>query len=102
MKTPLPEFPEDGAYTLLRMTTQQECRLKFSTKIDGHVYELSTRIIITPHFSYNENFIPQFRMSPQTFTNFAKQYSDGSRFSAGRPATGFSGTSRKFRRGRHH
>jgi hypothetical protein len=74
MKTPLPEFPEDGAYTLLRMTTQQECRLKFSTKIDGHVYELSTRIIITPHFSYDENFIPQFRMSPQTFTIFAKQY----------------------------
>jgi hypothetical protein len=74
MKTPLPEFPEDGAYTLLRMTTQQECRLQFSTKIDGLVYELSTRIIITPHFSYNENFIPQFRMSPQAFAIFAKQY----------------------------
>jgi hypothetical protein len=74
MKTPLPEFPEDGPYTLLRMTTQQERRLKFSAKIDGHVYEVSTRIIITPHFSYNDNFIPQFRMSPQTFTIFAKQY----------------------------
>jgi len=73
-KTPLPKFPEDGPYTLLRMTTQQECRLEFSTKIDGHAFALSTRIIITPHFSYNENFVPQFRMSPQTFTTFAKQY----------------------------
>ena len=73
-KTPLPKLPEDGPYTLLRMTTQQECRLEFSTKVDGHAYALSTRIIITPHFSYNENFILQFRMSPQIFMAFGKQY----------------------------
>jgi hypothetical protein len=73
-KTPLSKFPEDGPYTLLRMTTQQECRLHFSKTIDGHGYELSTRIIITPHFSYKENFIPQFRMNLQTFKAFAIQY----------------------------
>jgi hypothetical protein len=73
-KTPLPKFPEDGPYTLLRMTTQQECLLQFSTTIDGLAYSLSTRVVITPHFSYNENFMPQFRMSPQTFKTFAKRY----------------------------
>ena len=74
VKTPLPKLPEDGPYTLLRMTTQQECLLHFSTTIDGRAYSLSTRIVITPHFSYNENFIPQFRMSPQIYKTFAKQY----------------------------
>ena len=73
-KTPLPKFPEDGPYTLLRMTTQQECLLKFSTTIDGLAYSLPTRIVITPHFSYNENFMPQFRMSPQIYKDFAKRY----------------------------
>jgi hypothetical protein len=73
-QTPLPTLPEDGPFTLLRMTTQQECRLEFSTKIDAEEYTLSTRLIITPHFSYNENFVPQFRMSAQAFEAFEKQY----------------------------
>ena len=73
-KTPLPKFPEDGPYTLLRMTTQQECLLGFSTTIAGRTYSLSTRIVITPHFSYNENFMPQFRMSPQSYAAFEKQH----------------------------
>jgi hypothetical protein len=73
-KTALPKFPEDGPYTLLRMTTQEECLLQFSTTIDSQAYALSTRIIITPHFSYNENFMPQFRMAPQTYKAFAIQY----------------------------
>jgi len=71
---PLPVFPEDGPYTLLRMTTQQECLLKFSTKIGSHDYALSTRLVITPHFSYNVNFMPQFRMSPESFAALEKQY----------------------------
>ena len=73
-KTPLPKFPEDGPYTLLRTTTQQECLLQFSATIDGRTYSLSTRIVITPHFSYNENFMPQFRMSPQTYKILSRQY----------------------------
>ena len=79
-KAPLPAFPEDGPYTLLRMTTEQECRLKFSTKIGAEEYTLSTRLVITPHFSYNENFIPQFRMSPQSFEAFEQQYPPAAEF----------------------
>src|SRR5207245_6262465 len=73
-KTPLPTIPEDGPFTLLRMTTEQECRLEFSTKIRTEEYTLSTRLVITPHFSYNEDFVPQFRMSPQAFEAFEMRY----------------------------
>jgi hypothetical protein len=30
--------------------------------------------VITPHFSYNENFVPQFRMNPQAFEAFEVRY----------------------------
>ena len=73
-KAPLPTLPEDGPFTLLGMTTEQECRLEFSTKIGPEEYTLSTRLVITPHFSYNENFVPQFRMSPQAFEAFEMHY----------------------------
>ena len=61
---PIPTLPKDGPYTLLELTTKQDYRLVFSIEISGVKYELSTRLLITPHFSYNENFLPQFRMAP--------------------------------------
>jgi len=76
----LPALPEDGPYTLLRMTTQQECRLEFSTKIGTEEYALSTRLVITPHFSYAENFAPQFRVNPPAFGAFEKQYPQAAAF----------------------
>jgi hypothetical protein len=79
-KAPLPTLPEDGPFTLLRMTTEQECRLEFSTKIGGEEYALSTRLVITPHFSYSENFLPQFRLSPQAFDAFAQHYPRAAEF----------------------
>lgn len=66
-QVPLPSVPVDGPYTLLRLTADNDCRFTFSTQIDGLAYSLSTRVVITPHFSYNENFLPQFRMSPEAF-----------------------------------
>jgi hypothetical protein len=79
-KAPLPALPEDGPFTLLRMTTQEECRLEFSTKIDEQEYTLSTRLVITPHFSYKENFVPQFRMSGEAFEAFGKKYPPAAEF----------------------
>jgi hypothetical protein len=76
----LPTLPEDGPFTLLRMTTQQECRLEFSTNIGAEDYALSTRLVVTPHFSYGENFLPQFRMSPQAFDAFAQKYPRAAEF----------------------
>lgn len=68
---PIPNYPVDGPYTLLRMMTKNECRLEFKTKIDGLDYSLSTRLIVTPHFSFNANFLPQFRMSSEDLKKFA-------------------------------
>ncbi|HVG35308.1 MAG TPA: hypothetical protein VM911_19735 [Pyrinomonadaceae bacterium] len=66
----IPNYPVDGPYTLLRMMTQNECRLEFKTKIDGLSYSLSTRLVVTPHFSFSANFLPQFRMSSDDLKKF--------------------------------
>lgn len=77
---PLPKIPEDGPYTLMRQTIQNDCRLEFKTKIDGHKYSLSTRLVITPHFSYDENFLPQFRLSPDALKAFEAAQPDAAKF----------------------
>ncbi len=79
-QTALPAVPDDGPYTLLRLTASSDCRFEFSTTIDGLTYSLSVRIVITPHFSYNENFLPQFRMSPEAFAAFGPANPDASNF----------------------
>ncbi len=75
-KEPMPEYPEDGAFTLFKSTIDDNnpCYFKFSTEIDGRSYELTTRLIATPHFSYNTNFLPQFRMSPDDLKAFKANY----------------------------
>ncbi|MBO3696964.1 hypothetical protein [Roseivirga sp. E12] len=77
-KYPMPKYPKDGAFTLFKETISDSnpCYFKFSTEIDGRKYELSTRLIVTPHFSYNTNFLPQFRMSGSDFESFKKDYAD--------------------------
>jgi hypothetical protein len=77
---PIPTLPKDGPYTLLELTTKQDYRLVFSIEISGVKYELSTRLLITPHFSYNENFLPQFRMAPEKFDAFAEQFPTAAEF----------------------
>jgi hypothetical protein len=76
----LPAVPEDGPYTLLRLTSQQDYSLQFSTKIGGESYAISTRLVITPHFSYAENFVPQFRMAPEAFASFATKFPTAATF----------------------
>jgi hypothetical protein len=75
---PLPSNPVDGDFTLLRATTDPDHPLIFSLQlvVDGREYNCSTRIVITPHFSYDVNFLPQFRLSPEDFASFSKQFPD--------------------------
>lgn len=63
---PLSEHPADKDFTLLRETTDPDhpCYLVFDVTIDGRHYSSKTRLVITPHFSYNVYFLPQFRVSP--------------------------------------
>jgi len=67
VRTPeLTSPPPDGAFTLLRETTDPNRRtyLEFSTEVDGRPYTIRTRLVVTPHFSYNVSFEPQIRLSP--------------------------------------
>lgn len=77
---PIPKIPADGPYTLLRQTTTNDCRIEFSTTIGGVAYSISTRLVITPHFSYDENFLPQFRFSPDAYEQFSASFADAAHF----------------------
>jgi hypothetical protein len=79
-ETSLPAFPEDGPYTLLKLTTEKESRLEFSMKEGGEEYSISTRLVITPHFSYSENFVPQYRMNAQALAAFEKKHPEAASF----------------------
>ena len=63
--SPLPTAPEDNAFTLFRETTNSNnpALFHYATSIFGRPYSIKTRLIVTPHFSYDDNFYPQFRMS---------------------------------------
>lgn len=75
---PLSHRPADGAFTLLWETTDAShpCYFQYSTTIDGTSYELKTRLVLTPHFSYSTNFLPQFRLSPQQWKDLQAQNPD--------------------------
>ncbi len=66
---PLSEHPVDNDYTLLRETTDPNhpCHIVFDVNVDGHNYTHKTRLVITPHFSYDSHFLPQFRISPENW-----------------------------------
>lgn len=61
--------PADQSYTLLRETTNPDnpVYIQFDCTIDGIPYKSRTRLVITPHFSFNTNFLPQYRLSPADF-----------------------------------
>lgn len=58
--------PADRDFTLLRETTdpQHPAYIDFDVTVDGRHYKQRTRLVITPHFSYNTSFVPQFHISP--------------------------------------
>lgn len=74
--TPLPEKPVDYAFTLLRDTVENEVFFRFESTVDGTPFSLETRIVVTPHFSYDENFYRQFRMSQYSWSEFQNRYAD--------------------------
>jgi hypothetical protein len=79
---PLSTHPADGAFTLFRETTDpgRRCTLEFSTEIDGRKYSLSTRLVITPHFSYDTNFLPQIRLAKRQWAELQKDDASCAKF----------------------
>jgi hypothetical protein len=60
----LPDRPSDYAFTLFHDTIDSEdpTMFKYETEIDGTSYKIETRLIVTPHFSFSSNFVPQIRL----------------------------------------
>jgi hypothetical protein len=78
----MPENPADGAFSLLRTTTDpaHPCTFEFSQPVAAYHYAISTRLVVTPHFSYDTNFLPQFRLSVSELQDFQSQFPDCARF----------------------
>lgn len=74
---PLSAHPYDGAFTLFSETIDHKhpALFKFSSNTFGIDYNLETRIIVTPHFSYDTNFLPQFRLSKKWLSELESKYS---------------------------
>ena len=73
-KPALPSHPADYAFTMLRATTDNAhpAYIEFETTIDGKKYAMKTRVVVTPHFSYSSNFVPQWRLSPDDWNGLQK------------------------------
>ena len=73
---PLPERPSDYAFTLFHETIDSEdpTMFKFETEIDGKPYSIETRLIVTPHFSFSTNFLPQIRLYSAKREELEKSY----------------------------
>jgi hypothetical protein len=74
----LPEQPADPDFALLRATTDPAapCHLVLDATIDGVRYAQTIRLVITPHFSYDANFLPQYRCSQPDWTAFEGVHAD--------------------------
>jgi nucleoside phosphorylase len=61
---PISTNPADHDFTLLRETTDpaHPAYIEFDATVDGQQYKSRTRLVITPHFSYNSNFVPQYHV----------------------------------------
>jgi hypothetical protein len=72
----LPTKPVDGAFTLLRQTADPKTPtyVEFAYSSGGRKYALKTRLVVSPHFSYESNFYPQFRLSPSQDRAFRKSF----------------------------
>ncbi len=57
-------------YQLLKETTEREHFLHI--KIEN--YELKSRIVVSPHFSYNDNFAQQARLSSEAWEAFRQDF----------------------------
>jgi hypothetical protein len=63
-------------YGLLKMTARDPHYLAIQMEVDGRAYRLRARIIISPHFSYDDNFEPHCRLSPDELQEFIGKFPD--------------------------
>lgn len=75
---PISTHPVDKDFTLLRETTDPDhpAFIEFDVTIDGQRYQHRTRLVITPHFSYDSNFVLQFRLGQSLWEQLQREQAD--------------------------
>ena len=69
-----PIDPRDReTYDLLATTTRWPHYLSIEETIGAQRFSLRARVVIAPHFSYDDNFMPHSRLSPQAWEEFASE-----------------------------
>ncbi|MBV9719254.1 MAG: hypothetical protein JOZ77_08035 [Candidatus Eremiobacteraeota bacterium] len=78
----LPEKPQDGAFTLLELTSDDAHPTKFSynSTVGGVRYSIDTRVVVVPHFSYAFNYAPQYRLPTDQWNLFVRRYPECAEF----------------------
>ena len=66
--------PPDGPFSLFSVTKDSDdpLWLEFKCSVQGTSYSLKTRIVVTPHFSFSDNFEMQYRVSPSDWAEIQK------------------------------
>lgn len=63
-------------YDLLATTCRWPNYVDLSTEAAGDHFDLRARILIAPHFSYDDNFVPHTRFSPRGWEQFRRDHPD--------------------------
>ncbi len=74
-----PSLHDDmDVYGLMKYTARDPHYLDIRKEVDGHDYSLRARLIISPHFSYDDNFMPHARLSAEEWAQFTENFPEAS------------------------
>lgn len=69
-------FDEMDVFGLMKYTARDPHYLDIRSDAGGFDYRLRARIIISPHFSYDDNFLPHARMHADEWTAFQEEFAE--------------------------
>lgn len=67
-------YDKMDVYGLMKYTARDPHYLDIRTEVDGQAYALRARLIIGPHFSYDDNFLPHARLSEAEWDEFGEEF----------------------------
>lgn len=71
----IPKLQDDmEVYGLMKMTARDPHYLDIRQQVADRDYHLRARVIIAPHFSYDDNFEPHARLSAEELADFSSKY----------------------------
>ncbi len=70
-----PALPDEmDVYGLMKLTASKPHYLDIQSSAAGSQYHLRARVLISPHFSYDDNFLPQARFGQEDWAAFGEQF----------------------------